>query len=413
MSLLLLITAAQAQVFSNEAQNCLADDAWPIAGNAGLENGLSALRINAQTYNATRFAEKNLYPVWEQVQADIKGEEEEATTPALFARVSYEYNANLGVARVPLWYGSDDCPDDLRLSTSPLDVYANNFGIVGRYGKLGFYYSGSFTFGTTAFPRNDYRAVMALMTFPMIGAYGTMAAPFSGAGVSVVQGSSAYALDWVGGAMYEGTLLKARAGYVRSRGFHASVENPQSGLFANWVWRGDSGFDFSQYAAGAEQVRWGKASDKVGKTSLFTRGVPISESRQPGQQVQLRTQHIAQDSIAGRLDVAASWATEPQPLLHEAWVAIHSVGFHDSLGPEGLNGAFMQRLGAGVYQMPAQYYYGLEARTLYSARLDYRYALGDAGVMNTTFSYNDPEQLLIFPFARDAFAVRFTFEGEF
>ena len=59
MSALLLLTSAWAQdsFLTTPAQGCLADNAWPIAGNTGLENGLAALRINAQTYNATQFAE--------------------------------------------------------------------------------------------------------------------------------------------------------------------------------------------------------------------------------------------------------------------------------------------------------------------------------------------------------------------
>lgn len=391
------------------AQGCLADDGWPVAGSAGLENSLSALRINAQTYSATRFAEEKLYPIWQQVRADIRGEEPDEL-PDRFFRVSYEYNANLGVSEVPVWYGSSECPEEYRFSTSPVDVYATNIGGVGRWGRFGIYYSGSFTFGSIGTPRDDYRAVMSLIMYPMLGAYGAMSAPLSGEGLQVVQGSSAFTLDWVGGAMYDGRFLKARGGYVRSRGIHGSIENPQTGLFANGVIRGTKQTDLSQFAAGARDIRWGNARG-IGRTSVFTRQIPLTDdSDSEGAPFALRTQHFAQDSIAGQLDVDVTWATRPQAFLHEAWVAYHSPGYHESTGGEF---DVFWLLGGGMTRMPAQFYYGLDAEPLITAKAAYLMPLNESAMLNMAVSYNDPATLVLFPFARDAVTIRLTMEGEF
>jgi len=409
-ALLLLLAPASGQ----DIDNCTLDEAYPMAGTSGLENALSALRINAQTYSATEFAEEHVFPVWEEVRRDIAATDETEALP-LFFKVAYENNANLGVATLPMWHQNADCPEAYRFSTSPVDLYASNLGFVFRAGRLGVYYSAAFTFGYAAVPQQANRFAMWI-PMTLITGYGSVAAPLAGGGAQIVDGGSAFSVDWLGGGVYDGKLLKARGGYARSRGLHGSIHQPQTGLFARGVLRGDGWTDIEQYTAGAEEVDLGRVSETIGRPSAFARGVPLTGRASDDDEqdtLQLRSGHVRQTDIAGVLDIEVAWATAPQPLLHEVWVAWHSPQFSEP-GRALVDRPVASRVGGGMLQMPAQFYYGLDQRRLVTARYDVLAQLGERrGTIRFSAAYNDPAQLLIFPFARDALSVTLGVEGEF
>lgn len=400
--LLALSGAASAQALLHDTVSCLQDNASPVAGTSGVENALSALRVNAQTYSATRFAEDRLFPAWGELQA---GDDDRAF------RLAYEHNQNLGVAGVPLWFSDEECPDEYRFSVSPVDLYATNFGAVGRWGQLGFYYTASVTFGTTALATARYRTGTHFL-MPMLTYFGLYSAALSG-GSQVVQGTSAYALDWLGGATWDNPYAQARVGYARSKGLHVSLRQPQSRLFANGVVR-DGLSTLEQYAAGVERLGFGGASEVIGVSSLFARGVPLTDDDSDQGALLLRTGHLDQQDIGGWVDLSAAWATAPEPLLHQAVVAVHNPEFNDPEAALSASGSW--RLAVGMLRMPTQWYYAAPGGPVVTARFELASPAGGEnarGLFRFSISYNDPEQLTLFPFAQDAAAVKLAYDVEF
>ena len=59
--------------------------------------------------------------------------------------------------------------------------------------------------------------------------------------------------------------------------------------------------------------------------------------------------------------------------------------------------------------------FGLEGGPLLTARYDFRMALEDSVIEELLFSlaWNDPDQLVIFPFARDSLSLNYSLIGQF
>jgi hypothetical protein len=75
-ALLLLIGLAQAKddgILRPEGTDCELNGGNPIAGTAGFENARDALQTNQNTYSATSFAERNLFPAARRKGADEDG----------------------------------------------------------------------------------------------------------------------------------------------------------------------------------------------------------------------------------------------------------------------------------------------------------------------------------------------------
>ena len=74
------------------------------------------------------------------------------------------------------------------------------------------------------------------------------------------------------------------------------------------------------------------------------------------------------------------------------------------------------RLQGGTVEMPDLYSMGTPGGRLYSARLDAAFRGGDGdAVFQGRFGlfFNDPEQLVLYPFARNVLSYRMSLEGAF
>ena len=405
-----LLLASAAFAWDIDWVQCTNDDARPIAGTAGYENGLSALRTNAMTYSATQFAERELFRGWSR--EDSKGQ------------FVYEIRQSYNVARVSVYqtdaeYG--ECPEKYRFSNRQLDLQSMNLGYQARFGRFGLYYAAGVTYGTLA---EDPMMRIMLWGFgaPMATGPALIFAPLTGSWQNNV-GASAFAMDWIGGLTADATVADLRVGYTRSAGIHLSATNDTLGLFGNTVVR--PGQPLGQFAAGTRQTGWGKASESIGRTSVFARGLPLTEAVRSavtgdvrGGVDQLLTGHLEQTDLGGTVDVAVAYAFAPTPLVHEAQVAVHSKGFHgryeDGEVFEAEETAW--RVQGGIVQLPAQWYYGLAGGTFPTARAELLFRGGSEtesfeGVAALLF--NDPEQLALFPFARNAVTLKLAIEAEF
>ncbi|MCB9779873.1 MAG: hypothetical protein H6742_15010 [Alphaproteobacteria bacterium] len=423
MSILALTSSARAQGI----EDCLNDDSYPLAGTSGYANGLDALRINAATYNATAFAERSIFPAAiEAMKADEKAGEDGdggmlgATKQGPFSgwdpggALVYEVNQTYGVARVPVWQYSPDCPAEYRVATRPMDLTSANLGAAGRYGRVGFFFSSAIVYGNLGEPARSQRIALGVV-MPVVATYALATTPFSG-NSQVIQGSTAWATDFIGGVSADLELVEVRAGYTASSGWYLSAGEQRIGLFGNTVAR--DGFSrFDQFAAGAKRVKWGELSDKgVGRSTLFARQVPMGEAEvdEGGERVtiadKLLTGHVRQDDIMGRFDIAFGYAFKPTTSVHDVEAAVHSRGFSDP----GANPVYW-RIAAGMVQLPTQHYYGLDGGTFLSVRGEVLAPLQirdrHAADLAFTLMLNDEEQLAVFPFAYNAVTWRLNVTG--
>jgi hypothetical protein len=410
------------------AQNdCLSSSAYPVAGTTGYRNAVTALRTNAVTYAATSFAEREVFP--------IRNAMREPNAPK--AVVVYEFNNLFNAAKTPMMSFSEDCPVDRRFATHPVDLIGANLGGVFRYKRFGAYYAAGFTVGAPSSRDRFQRYAGAIAGYPAASAPPLLFAPLIG-NQMVLSGNSAMAIDSLGGVVIDAEIAELRAGWTATRGLHVSVADPRFGLYGNAILN-DGLSEVGQFEAGARRFRPGGAvGEKVGSTSLFGRGLPLTEaSERDGERFapeQLLTGHFVQDSIAGVLDVAAAYALAPTPQLFEGRIGLHSKGFHDiavgdftepdpdATDPDApapdpnapadeafLFGYLVQ---GGVVQLPDQWYYGVEGGARPQIRLEM--SAGSAkGAFHATIMMNEPEVLALYPFAVRAVHYRVAMRGRF
>lgn len=401
--MLLLLAALAGPALAGNQYDCTNDDSYPIWGTAGYANTLEALRTNAVTYSASAFAERRLFR--EIAEGDF-GENVGA--------YGYELNLTYGVSRVPV-YSEDavwgDCPTEYVLATRPVDLQAQDIGVAYRWKNVGAFYAASVAFGNSA--QDPYSRVMLWsMAAPIYSIVPLAFAPITGSWQSGT-GASAFAQDWVFGAMGDYKGVYGRLGYTNSRGFYGHFEERRSGAFVGFVFK--DGFRLlGQGAAGFQRFKgW---PEPVGKTSAFVRQLPLTEAvdpdttdDQPGFIEQLRTGHLYQEDIAGMIDVRLAYAVKPVAEVHEAVLGLHNKGW--AAGGVGVH------VQGGMTTLPPQYYYGLKGGRYVSARAGLRYGKGldepGGGVFEANLWFNDPEQTALYPFAVNAVSFRASIQGGF
>lgn len=401
MIAVLLASLASAQGF-NSVGECTNQYAYPIAGTVGYENSLAALRINAVTYSATAFAERSLFP-------RAPTDEEQGGV------VVWEINQAYGVGRVPTLQVSDGCPEKYQLASRPLDLTSANLGVALRYKRVSAYYSAGVVYGNAGEPNNITRAPLGVVV-PTIASSALLLASVTGSR-QVIQGTTMWAIDSIAGAEIDAEVARLRAGYALSRGLHLSFTQDQVGLFGNTVLR-NTLKEVGQYEAGIRRLGYGEKAAMVGRTSLYGRGIPVTEAidalRGEGPE-ELVTGHFEQTDIGRKLDVVVALAAAPTPGLFEARVGWHSPGFHELMAA-GDETAGRFNVQAGVVQLPTRWYYGEPGGYYVQARVESTspVEIGSVkGAFNLALTFNDAQLLALYPFATNAFAYRYTFQGRF
>lgn len=398
-----LAAAASAQVFDGAKNQCTVDDAFPIAGTSGFANALTALRTNAATYSASNFEEKHA------LRAIALGER--GTNIGI---VQLEANINWGVTRVPVFqedslYG--ECPAQYVLGTRPVDMYAYNLGLAFRYGRVGAFYASSVTLGypaELAYLRAQ-QALGSLFTVPFMSVF----VPLTGSFQTQV-GSSAYAQDFVAGVIVDAEVGDLRAGYTQSRGWYFSGQDRYVGAFGSIVLR-DGIQLVGQARAGLERTPLPEPVEKVvGRPSVFGRSLPLTEPADQAdtpevdeQQLSLLTGHIAEEGLFRVLDVRFAYAIKPVAQVNDVSLSLHDPEWYVA-GDGGIASNGTHWYGeAGIVNVPPQYYYGLPGGTLIQARAVVQGTFGEKnGSGSVTFMFNDPEQVALYPFARNNLAIR-------
>jgi hypothetical protein len=420
-ALLLLIGLAQAKddgFLRPEGTDCELNGGNPIAGTAGFENARDALQTNQNTWSATAFAERTLFPA-----ARRKGAEEEGGVAA--AQWTFTFKAAQVVTRDTSAQGNTNCPSDYAVQLRPLDMQAGNIGVAGNWGKWGLFYSSSVTFGQLAYPNPFLRGMLWVGAVPMYTSGIAMLGPIS-RGWSTQEGASAFAMDWIAGGRYEGEHVYARAGWAGSRGLYVDVGEDTLGLGLSGVVRSSSAGWLGQLWAGGKRMPTKKLLAPLGFSSVFLRdlsfGPPVTAAVAEeaadggldgvlGGVGRLRTVHVEQEDIAELVDLRVAMATRPISQLHLAAAGLHSKGFRETRDGQAGQGFLGQ---VGVVNLPAQPILGVDGGSYFSARVEGRARakngkLGGGG----SVLFNDPELLALYPFATNVSSWSMHVEGSF
>lgn len=390
----------------------------PIAGTAGYRNARAAITTNSQVFSAAAFAERELFPrLAEAAQADDDGR---------FGVALYEQAATFGVTDVPTVetsYPFGSCPQAYRLAVRPLDLGAGAFGLAGRVGRLGYFYSASVAFSATGFGGSYTRAMMSASYMLYLPA-AVMVAPLNwdeDFGVSTISS------DFIAGLSYNGALASVYAGYVSGRGGYLHLGEERLGGFASAL--ADRGLnERPAYLSGGFKA----LQSPAGRTALYGRKLPLTappgyaeqptvnedgdattavlplEAEPP--RVPFRTVHVQQHDLFGRLDLVAAVSWSPEPIVHEAMLGWHSPDFGAAAAGWSLR--------AGTVALPDMYYYGVEGGSYVSARAEFYGVLqSEDGGGSTRFEgailYNDAEQLSLYPYARGALSATVRLSGRY
>jgi hypothetical protein len=389
---------------AEDACDDLTSPRYPVAGTRGFTIAREAMRTNSNTYNAASFADRELNPRAEGVRFAFLGQ------------------GTFGVADVPVTCGSASTAQPMKWE--PLDLYSMNGAVSlgwepAEWIALGGFYSASVTMstlGTRLITPMSTPIMLYPLTFaPLIGTW------------QRADGLGTMAVDWIGGAWLDTPVVTSRVGYTGIRGFYGAVDEKHLGLFGSFVLRSQVSRPWSYLKFGLDRFGLGtfgmkKVQKKVGFTSLYLRDLPFAGASAGGAAAipglsdgrtgeRLQTLHLEQQSIAELVDVSASLAREPVSQLYDLQLGVHSRDFHPRRSEKERDvsdeGGLVR---IGFVNAPARYDYGYAASTLFSARLAYS-AMEDNRRINLVLLFNDPEQLALFPFARNALGLRVEFLG--
>ena len=307
----------------------------------------------------------------------------------------------LGVAKLPMRLSN--CDQAVR--NYQYDVNSANFAGAFKAGRFTLMYSTSAQM-TYAPQNNSTRAVVGAVN-TIGGIYWVVAAPFVGADNNLLSSSFAgeYGVnyDYVLGASADLTFADIGAGFVGSSGFYVTGLSRPTRLFARAV-TSDKVGRMPLAQAGLDKL---PLSDML--TSAFLRRIetgPAEDDVPLLQRPSLTSLHIAQDAIAGLVDVTGGVSVLPKPAFYDLRVRVHTTATASDLedrqiSPDQLTGVFL-----GMTQGRAQPEYGIERATLLQAGVRYNLPVDERFLVTATLSLNDDEILTNFPYSRNSVLFR-------
>lgn len=369
----------------------------PIAGTAGFENGLSAVRIQAQTYGAGEFARRRLRKLtW----------------------LAWDMHAVAGAAMVPSYCTDTEGKHAGEVYSQPLDLGATNFGLNIPLISRGPLNSRAHVFYASSVTQSVMGARALSWSAPMLNVYPAVAAPLIGR-TSASRGLAVYTLDWIGGAYLKSDVISIQAGYTGTRGLYLDLTQEKVALFVNTVLADGVSLTDAAYLMGGLQSfdprALGVDDEKIGMSSLFYRNLDQSDEppgrAQPDERVprsRLKTTHLRQEDILRRFDVRAAWQFGEQSKIREIAAAVHSESWYTREDMDrSEEKTWYVRL--GLVNLPDQPTLGVDGGIRPTVRADYEYQIGSQDVYGLRFSLrmNDPDLLDLYPFAYNALGVNF------
>lgn len=389
-----MISLFMSVAFAANGLSCfdiIGDAPSPIIGTTGWLNALDALRINKDTYSAASFAATNLAqeePGW------------------LFTAA---VNTTMNAARVPVVSGDiAGCPNEYGVSLFPLDLQATNLLVAWKSPGFWAFYSASTTVGAVFLPETVTRLLLYHSYYPAVGGFLSLTAP---AGYQKMGSASSISQDWYLGAGFEAGTWSGNTGMGRSINpfFHLEEARTRARLLAvvDPFALGESSLDVRFHDTPIGR----KNNDRALRATLGYQDL-ISYWKTDSEASTAEPRHREIDVGAGNffqlLDVATSARLAPDVTVSNATLSVHSKGYFvqaDKLGPW----VFAQ---IGWTHLPGSSVYGLKEGSYLVGRLDYG-ATGEHVSGGLGVQFNDPEQLQLYPFARNALSTHLSINAEF
>jgi len=322
----------------------------------------------------------------------------------------------LNVARLPMEHADPNCGRG-EIAEYAYDINTVNVAGAIRGGPLTVMYSTSAQMSYApagAFWRGGILGINAIG-----GTYWAVAAPLVGAENDVYDGIGSVAefgvnYDFVAGATVDVVGNDIGAGYVGSRGFYVTGLSRVTRLFA-------------RATASDRLQRLPELIGGVGRlpvpgemlSSLYARRVEIgppalvtsdddeAEPTPVFQRAALTTGHVAQENIAGLVDIQGGVRILPTPGLYEVRVRLHpKIDDLDELASDRVTPDLVSSVHIGVIQSPAVDRFGLPSKPLLQAGIQRPFMLQDDWMVTASLSLNDDEVMAVFPYARNAFMFR-------
>lgn len=409
--------------------HCNDDQVRVIQGTVPWATAVEARRSNARTYSALAELENGLLPA-------LAARDEGAVW-----RIGW--NSLFHVTELP----STACGE---LASQVYDVGSYNMSIGGGNEHVEVFYSASATYSlvTQHWADRSLKHGGGLL----LGHFYSLTAPLWGSRVINADqiGGNAFTDDWaflssgdgaiggvsldyVAGARGKTKWVEGGLGYMGSRGLFLHARQPQTGLFIDSVsdiaaLSDTTGTDLLRYLkTGASGFTWfqkkrSEAFQKFGATDALlsrfqlirptgsTRGTADVDRSAATTVDRLTVTQLQQRNIQQRVDVSVRAQLEPTPQLYEVGVRVHTKDYHTDLLPRRRGWAQMDSTGAasvalGILNQPARPWYGVPGgvRPYFSGDLR-AFDSKSAAANNITLSvkYNDPDTIILFPFADNA-----------
>ncbi len=416
-------------------------DVSVVQGTVPWAVAVDARKSHARTYSALAELEDGLLPALDQ--------REKGTV------LRIGWNSMFGVTRLP----SIACGE---LADQVYDVGAYNLSLGARNKRFAIYYSAAATYALVS-PDWAQRTLKHSGGF-ILGHFYSFTAPLWGSrvinandiGGDAVTDSWAFmssgdgaiggvSLDYIAGASADLDYAVLGLGYVGSRGLFANVVQPQTGLFFDTVTElsalSPDGGGFLRYVkTGVSAFRWFlKARDDlhsvVGATDAnFARYRVVAPSGQvftsadadrsadPSGQDALSMTALTQRNLWELVDVTARYQLAPTPQLYEFGARVHTRQYHADLLPERrgrrvVDSEFAASAALGLVNLPRRTYFGVPGgpRPYLSADIVAYMNNGkvDGSNVRGSIKLNDPDTLIVFPYAQNAAETHLTFEIAF
>ena len=422
--MLLLISAAWAQDTDllPGGTYCSTPTPRPIAGTAGYRTAGEAIQRTASTYSASAFAARHL--LHDGPEADLGG----WTT-----RSAIDVNVTYGAADIPMFHpaavegtGSDTtCDAAYQVATRPLDIETANVGIVVRQEGFGFIFATSLLYAAPVAGDQFTRILYTSFIGPIYATTLSATAPVWDMAIpgepDFTGPTGAVRMEWMLGATASAGSVNFAAAYLSSVGGYAHLSEAYTGAY---VFYGGLRYEDAVLEAGIDRF-FVPDLEGMGLASAAYQDIPYllgdgeAEQEEAEQETQanlkerMRVGRFTQQNIGGIVDAAARYRLRPDAAISELALGVHTPGFHLSRDPEEDDYTeFGALLSGGFVSTPAAWSQGLPAAQLPSARAALQIR-GDGARFSLNFYFNDPEQLQLYPFARNALSYQILAEGQF
>lgn len=158
----------------------------------------------------------------------------------------------------------------------------------------------------------------------------------------------------------------------------------------------------------------GESAEKFGMPSLIYRDIPLAQpigvdDAEGVVHQRLRTGHLQLDDVGRVVDVAVTARLRPEGTVSEALVAVHNPGYFRRPSDDVETQVGFGFAQAGFVSLLEQPSLGVPGGAVPSVRLEAGFRSLGANLW-FQLEFNDPEQLALFPFARNALSVQYHVE---